>query len=271
MNQLFVLLGISSWKPVLSALLLPPVPWLVLVLAGTRLVLSRRGLGWSLVLAAVALSWLSTCTGSARLLSQALLHAPPALSPQRIAALEAAVAAREPVAIIVLGGGVRPRAPEYGVSDLAEMSLVRLRYGIWLGRETRAPVGFSGGVGWGVREGSTLSEAEVAARIAAAEFGAPLRWQEDRSRDTRENAAYTVAMLKPQGIRHVVLVTHQAHMARALRAFEEAAQGAMRVEAAPVDLLQAATLDTRAWLPSRRGFETVNLVLHEVLGLLLGA
>lgn len=271
MNQLFVLLGISSWKPVLSALVLPPVPWLVLVLVGTRLVFSRRALGWSLVLAAVSLSWLSTCSGSARLLAQALLQPAPALSAQRIAELKDAVKSREPIAIVVLGGGVRPRAPEYGVSDLAEMSLQRLRYGIWLGRQTGAPVGFSGGVGWGVREGSTLSEAEVAARIAAEEFGAPLRWQEARSRDTRENAAYSVALLKPLGIRHVVLVTHQAHMARAQRAFEEAAQGAMRIEAAPLDLLQSDTLDAKAWLPSRRGFETVNLVLHEVLGLLLGA
>ena len=34
MNELFYTLGIESWKPVLSALLLPPVPLLVLVLAG---------------------------------------------------------------------------------------------------------------------------------------------------------------------------------------------------------------------------------------------
>jgi len=31
-NNLFLLLGIESWKPVLGSLLLPPVPWLLLTL-----------------------------------------------------------------------------------------------------------------------------------------------------------------------------------------------------------------------------------------------
>jgi hypothetical protein len=31
-SSLFALLGIEAWKPVLGALVLPPVPWLVLVL-----------------------------------------------------------------------------------------------------------------------------------------------------------------------------------------------------------------------------------------------
>ena len=80
-----------------------------------------------------------------------------------------------------------------------------------------APLAFSGGVGW-AQQGST-SEARVAAKIAAEEFGRPLRWVEDDSRDTRENAAKTIALLKPAGIQHIVLVTHGYHMRRALRAF----------------------------------------------------
>ena len=67
-----------------------------------------------------------------------MLRPPAALSQERIGAWKAAVKAREPVAIVVLGGGSRPLSPEYGVSNLEERSMERLRYGLWLGRETGA-------------------------------------------------------------------------------------------------------------------------------------
>ena len=62
--------------------------------------------------------------------------------------------------------------------------------------------------------------------FAEREFGRPLRWLEPGSSDTRENAVRTVALLQPQGIEQVVLVTHGYHMRRALRNFERAAQSA---------------------------------------------
>lgn len=272
MNHVLVLLGISSWKPVLGALLLPPVPLLLLVLLGTRLVLPRRGLGWLVVLSSVVMIWLSCCSGTARLLAQTLLRPPPALALDKIGELKAAAQARQPVAILVLGGGASPLAPEYGLSNLSDVSMSRLRYGLWLGRQTGLPVAFSGGIGWGQKDGEVPSEAQIAARIATQEFGRPLSWTEDRSRDTRGNAAYSVPLLKAQGIQRVVLVTHQAHMVRALRAFRQAAEGSsLSFVAAPVDILQPPLGDLGAWLPSRYGFSSVNYVLHEVVGLVLGA
>ena len=50
MNELLSLLGITAWKPYIGALLLPPVPLIVLMLVGTRVAFARRGLGWLLVL-----------------------------------------------------------------------------------------------------------------------------------------------------------------------------------------------------------------------------
>lgn len=255
----------------LGTLLLPPVPLLLLVLVGTRLVLPRRGLGWLVVLISVVLLWLSACSGSARLLSQWLLRPPPALSLERVGELQEAVRNRQPVAILVLGGGVRRFAPEYGVSSLSEISAERLRYGVWLSRQTGAPLVFSGGVGWGQREGENATEAQVAARVAEQEFGRPLKWIEERSRDTRENAAYSVPLLKEHGVRRVVLVTHQAHMPRALRAFEQVAQGNPAIVPAPMATLDVNLGDAAAWLPSRQGFAGVNVVLHEAFGLLFGA
>jgi uncharacterized SAM-binding protein YcdF (DUF218 family) len=270
LNSLLVLLNIESWKPVLTALILPPVPLLLMLLVGARLMLPRRGLGWLVILLSVSLLWLSACAGTAHLLTQFVLRPPPALTASRIAELKADVRARRPVAIVILGGGLEPFAPEYGVSNLSPDSIERLRYGLWLSRETGAPVAFSGGVGW-ADAGSGTPEAQIAARIAAQEFGRPIKWIEDQSRDTRENAARSVTMLREAGMDHAILVTHGWHMLRARRAFEQAAAGALRIEAAPVGLVVHPPTSALTWLPTGGGSVKVREVLRELLGSAAGA
>jgi uncharacterized SAM-binding protein YcdF (DUF218 family) len=270
LNSLLGLLGIESWKPLLSVLFLPPVPLLLLLLVGARLLLPRRGLGWSLIVLSVALLWLSACSGTERLLVQFVLRPPPALAAGQVEALKARYAGRKDMAIVVLGGGAQPFAPEYGVSNLKPASVERLRYGLWLGRETGLPLAFSGGVGWGAGPDAT-PEAQIAARIARQEFGRPLQWIEDRSRDTRQNAGLSVALLGSAGVRHVVLVTHGYHMPRALRAFREAAGDAMTVEAAPMGLGATGPSGLFRWLPTAAGLNGVHNALHEVAGLAAGA
>jgi uncharacterized SAM-binding protein YcdF (DUF218 family) len=268
-NSFFVMLGIESWKPVLTALLLPPVPLLLLTLVGARLLLPRRGLGWLLIVASVALLWLSACSGAAVGLTRLLLRPPAALSFDRVRELRAEVAAKKPVAIVILGGGAEPFAPEYGVSSLQAPSLERLRYGLWLARETGAPTAYSGGIGWA--QPDAAPEARIAAKIAAEDFKQPIKWLEEESRDTRENAARTLALLKPAGIDHIVLVTHGYHMPRALRDFEEAAGPDVKVEAAPMGLAKKLETPTLEWIPSARGFLAMRQVLHEIVGKAAGA
>lgn len=266
MNDLFMTLGIESWKPVLGALLLPPVPFLVLVLVGARLMFRRRLLAWLLVLLAVAGLWFSCTTALSMALQTWLVKPPPALSDVQINELKKAPR----TAIVVLGGGRKLRAPEYGLSTLNERGIERLRYGIWLSRETGLPLAFSGGVGYGADEGT--SEAEIAARIAEREFGRPLKWTEAESRDTRENAIRTVALLQPQGIEQIVLVTHGYHMSRALGNFARAdSSGKLRLVPAPLGLPPGGRLRLGDWLPTAAGFDQTRLVLHEWVGRLAGA
>jgi uncharacterized SAM-binding protein YcdF (DUF218 family) len=267
LNSILVFLGIESWKPVLTSLLLPPVPWLVLMLIGARLMLPRRGLGWLVIITSVVMMWLSTCTGTAQVLSRFVVHTPSAMTPERIKELKAQ--AKAPIAIMVLGGGLEPYAPEYGVGNLRYRSLERLRYGLWLGRETGLPVGFSGGVGWSQADGTP--EARIASQIAATEFGRPLKWIEENSRDTRENAVHSVALMRKSGIKHVVLVTNGWHMPRAMRAFESAARDEMRIEAAPMGLAQNVELPALMWVPSSDGASDVRAILRELLGRVAGA
>lgn len=275
MHSLISLLGIETWKPVLTALLLPPVPLLLAVLLGAGLMRSRRRGGGLLIAVSVGVLWLSACSGFARVIEPLLLTPYPALDTQRIAALRtearpASAAARASerapshVAILVLGGGVEPYAPEYGMSSLSSHSLASLRYGLWLSRETGWPVGFSGGTGWANR--GAAAEAEVAARIAAQEYGRPLRWVESSSRDTRENARLSVPLLRAAGVRHVLLVTRGWHMPRAMALFEEAAGTGIRIEAAPMGLATQTDIPALSWLPTSAGFERVRVVLREWLG-----
>lgn len=270
MNTLFVFLGIESWKPLLTALLLPPVPLLLLIVVGARLILPRRGLGWFAITLGVLGLWFSMCGGVGHAIEQYVLHVPPPLTRERLAELKAGAKSRPTTAIVVLGGGLEPFAPEYGVSNLAYYSLERLRYGMWLARETGLQVAYSGGAGWAQRQGP--SEAEAAARIAAQDFNRPLRWIESESRDTRENAARTLPLLKHAGVTHILLVTHGWHMPRAQHAFEAAGQSSgIKVEAAPMGLATRTEMPALDWLPTAMGYSRVRNGLREGLGRLMGA
>ncbi|MES2960205.1 MAG: YdcF family protein [Pseudomonadota bacterium] len=273
MNDLFLMLGIESWKPVLSSLLLPPVPFLFLTLVGARMISWRRVWGWTFVLSATLGVWLSACYGVGEWLQSAVLSPPPPLASTRITTLGRDMVSRQSVAIVVLGSGREALAPEYGVASLVPTSSERLRYGIWLGRQTGAPVMFSGGLGHAAQPGA--AEAEVAAQIAARDFGRPLRWAETRSRDTRENARYAVALLHEEPkVGRLVLVTSGWHMPRALRAFREASARAgagWELIPAPMGLASRVERPSLRWVPSAEGVFLVRAVVSEKMGWWLGA
>jgi len=268
MNDALIALGIEGWKPVLGALLLPPAPFVVMVLAGAVIAARRRALAWLLWIVAALGLWLGSTNAAGHVLVQWLLAPPPALSAEQVAALKGSPR----TAIVVLGGGRKERAPEYAGASLNNFGLERLRYGVWLSRATALPLAFSGGLAHGSLPGP--SEAEVAAQIAATEYRHPLRWTETRSRDTNENASMTLQLLKAEGIEHIVLVTHFFHMRRAVAAFERAAQRSstsMRITVAPMGRDESGPPSLADWLPSRGGYQIVNIALHEWLGRLAGA
>jgi uncharacterized SAM-binding protein YcdF (DUF218 family) len=268
MNDLLAAWGVLGWKPMLTTLVLPPLPLLVLALWGAWQLPLRRGLGWAALLVGLTGLWAMCTTALGSALIDGLTQPPPALDAGQIASL--ADAPR--TVILVLGAGRKRDAPEYGAADLKPMTLERLRYGLWLGRQTRLPVGYSGGVGHGSPAGPT--EAAIAARIAERDFNARLRWLEDRSRDTNENARYSVPLLHAAGVDRIVLVTHGFHQRRALADFARAAaqQGAaLQLIAAPVGLPSPGTLELVDWLPSSEGFAMTRLALHEWLGRAAGA
>lgn len=268
---------LAPYKPVLTALLLPPASLIVLMLIGVRQILPRRVLGATLVLLSALAMWLTSTHGFARLLQTYVLRAPEALGPIDLEQLQNEVKTHAKnggkdggIAVIVLGGGMKPRAPEYGVSDLTPTSFERLRYGVWLSRTLNLPLGFSGGLGW-AQANESPAEARIAERIVQQEYGRSLRWIEDQSRDTRENARRTAPLLKESGVRKVLLVTHGWHMRRAVRAFEEALGADVTVTAAPVGVFARRRMEATDWLPSTEGLQQNRIALRELLGLAAGS
>jgi uncharacterized SAM-binding protein YcdF (DUF218 family) len=268
-NDFLLWLGLDAWRPALSALLLPPVPFIVITFIGARWFARMRWRAWGMVMLGLLGTWFSCTNAVSQGLHYWLMPPTRALTTNEVADLRRA----PKTAIVILGGGRRETAPEYGVSELNPVGLERLRYGLWLGTQTGLPVMFSGGLGHGGKPGQ--SEAEIASRTAERDFGRKLTWLEDQSRDTRENALRSVPLLRAQGIERIVLVTHAFHMARARANFERAAKAA---GGAPMQIINA-PMGLRPWfqprvddfLPSREGYAFTTLTLREFFGRLIGA
>jgi uncharacterized SAM-binding protein YcdF (DUF218 family) len=263
-------------KPYALTLLLPPVPFLLLILLGAwLLVRAGKPRHWGRLAIGVGVLgiWLASSEAVGQLLTRHLLQTPPALSAEAVKALAQRSHAEGDVAVLVLGGGARQYVPEYAGSSLNAISLARLRYGVWLAKRIDAPLGFSGGIGWTAKQLKD-SEAGIAATSASEEFGMPLRWAEGSSRDTRENAALSVQLLQADGIRKIVLITHEQHMPRALQAFNAAVRASgehdIEIIAAPVGLRRDGGYEPLDWAPSDGGFFSVRYAVYEWLGLKTG-
>lgn len=257
--------GLGAVKPLAAALLLPPVPMLALALAGVGVMRARLRMGRWLVLVALLGIWLGSTSGAARWVQESWLAPPAPLDAAQCTQLRARAAAGTRVAIVVLGGGVNADAHEYDRADLSNVSLQRLRYGLWLGRQTGIPVAATGGLGWAQTDGAATAEGTRMAEIARDEFGLPLRWVEATSRDTHENAVNTLALLQPAGIDEIVLVTNGTHMPRAMREFRAAAPASVRITPASMGEAWPADSALLRWLPSGEGLLRMRAALHEVL------
>jgi uncharacterized SAM-binding protein YcdF (DUF218 family) len=120
----------------------------------------------------------------------------------------------EPAAIVILSadGVIMPKPLPLEAGGL---TLERVRAGAALHRRTGLPILVSGGLFLG--DPTPLAAAMT--RVLQDDFQIPVRWQEDRSLDTWQNAEFSARMLREAGITRVYLVTHAWHMRRAMLAF----------------------------------------------------
>jgi uncharacterized SAM-binding protein YcdF (DUF218 family) len=249
-------------KLLLRTLLLPPTAPLLLMLAGLLMWRRRPAIGRGLTVAGLLLAW-GLATGLAADLICGRLEA--GQRPLSLTALQAARnAPNPPRAIVILGSGaVRDGNFTPTRERVNSRTLERVMAGARQARASGLPILVSGGT----PEWLTHSEAELMRRVLVDDLGLAVSWVEDRSRDTAENASFSAAMLRAQGIDSIVLVTHAYHMPRAQAVFESAG---LKVLASPHDWRggKPDVTEFRDWLPSASSVETVWLALHESLGLL---
>ena len=248
-------------KPLLTSLAMPPLAPLLLALLGVLLAWRRQRGGLALAALSLAALWGLSCHGTAVWLARHAL-------PQFDAATSAQLKTDRVQAVVVLGGGVLPDAPEYGgAPQPSPVTAARLRYGIWLARQSSLPLAFSGGIGWAADGMQPASEADVAARVAQQDFGFALRWSEAVSRDTSSNARLLAPVLIREGVQRIALVTDAWHMPRSVAAFQRAG---FTVTPAPMAFTQPIENRLLQWLPSAQGLLASRQVLRECLGLAVG-
>ncbi|MFT3734201.1 MAG: YdcF family protein [Rhodocyclaceae bacterium] len=170
--------------------------------------------------------------------------------------------AKRAQAIVILGGGQRRANPEYdGKPTVNRITLERVRFGAQLARMTGLPILVSGGAPTG-----TTPEAELMGRVLTIDFRQPPQWVEAGSLDTSENAVNSAAMLRGFKIERIALVTHAAHMRRAVEEFR--AQG-LEVIPAPMGFMGDGTLGEEFfdYLPNNTSAYTGWYAMHEWLGI----
>jgi len=172
-----------------------------------------------------------------------------------------------PDGIVVLGGAITPDVSavrgEVALNEAAE----RVTAAVALARRyPDARIVYSGGTGALIfREGS---EAAAAVRIFESLGMAHARITiEEQSRDTMENAAFSLLVAKPQPGERWLLVTSGYHMPRAMGVFRQAG---FPVEAYPVDWRTRGPQDAlRPFSALGSGLERVDTAVREWVGLLV--
>lgn len=248
-------------KPLLTALAMPPAGPLLLALLGL-LLMGRRWLGGAIVsLVGIGALWFLSCNAVGVGLARTLL---PQVAPANARGAEMAGVQ----AIVILGGGVIGVAPEYGGPKPNTPTLERIRYGVWLARQTGKPLAFAGGVGWGATGTGVAAEADVVRAVLKDDYRLELRWSDGVSRDTAQNARRIADAMRGDRIQRIALVTHASHMPRARAAFEAAG---FQVTPAPTGFAVPRERALLEWMPSAHGLELSRSVLREWLAIKVAA
>lgn len=231
----------------IAAFLLPPLNLLLVGGLGLLLLKRRRRLGKAMI----GFSLAALCVLATPFVAGKMLDAlkPPATP----------LTGTEADAIVILGGGRYADTLEYGGDTVGRLTLERVRYGAWLARKLGKPLLVTGGSPEGGQPEGQLMRA-----VLEHEFGVKVRWVEERSNTTRENAMFSAKLLKMAGIRRIYLVSHAWHLPRALPEFER--EGLLVVAAGTgYSLDHGPTL--MDFVPSAKGLYDSYLAMHEGIGL----
>lgn len=168
-------------------------------------------------------------------------------------------------AIVILGAEASLQWDKAGErvvdANPGRFTLLRLHFGARLAKQTGLPILVSGG-NFDAR-GPAL--AEVMRRALEEDFGTPVRWVENMSRNTMENAEFSARILLQQNIRTAILVTSGFHLRRAIVLFEKAGLEVLPSPVPPTS--PQVPIGWRDFLPDAPSLMTSYYAFHELGGL----
>ena len=228
LGMLAVLLGVMRWGRTSALVMLIALGWLV---------------AWSMPVTA---NWIQAHVSSKH---------PPITTDAQIAALPKAGA------IVLLGGGVSPPTEARPWPDLGSAA-DRVWQAARLWHAGRAPFILASGGHDPLTH--TQSEAEAMRTLLGA-FGVPdaAIVVETRSRNTRQNASDSAALLAERNVRRILLVTSASHMERSLSHFRAAG---LEVAPVPSDHEGIDYADLRRFIPSADALALSARALKEWVG-----
>jgi len=175
-------------------------------------------------------------------------------------------------AIVVLGGGTRPRIaprPWYEVNEAGD----RIIYGAWLYKQGKAPVMIvTGGRAEWLGEGGNPESEDMAAIAAMLGVPSSAIIQESQSFNTRDNATNTKQILTERKISKILLVTSALHMPRSMEIFRKVGIESI---AAPTDFLTVQSENNKGWavildlLPNVEALRNTTSAIKEYVGLIV--
>ena len=230
-------------KSLARTLILPPASLLIVAFVGLLLMPRRRRLGVAMVVIGVGSLWLCSMPAVSNVLIHFAERYPP-LDPSKPLNAQA---------IVIIGGGGMRMAPEYGGWALEGEALERVSYAAFLAHRTGLPILVSG----------TREEARGMSTTLSRDLGIPVRWAENQSGDTYENARFSARILQADGIRRILLVTSSPHEWRAAHEFMGAG---LEVVPAPVGGDVPHPYDVTSFVPTVHGLHRSYDALYELLG-----
>jgi len=235
-------------------LLLPPGILLLFLLSAWWLRHSRPRLAGVLFAVGLGGMWLMSLPVMVEW-SARTIEREPALAPNEWSSLS-----ERADAIVLLGSGRERDDPAWGSDQPTGIGLERQRYAAQLAKASGLPVLVTGGLHYG----TPPSEAQIMADSLREDSGVEVRWKEERSRTTWENAQMSAEILLPQGIKRVVVVTQAWHMPRSVWSFEKAG---FEVVPAPVGFLSVDNArPLGGWMPEYKSVWQSGLLLNEAVG-----
>ena len=258
----------------IAELLMPPGIWIVL--AGFAILFFRNmpKLKISVIIFSLGMIWITSTTAFSQWFFQVSDHWmqwPTPLQFSELAKQEDSLKnpqsnmIKNNQAIVILGGGIRAGAkeiPEYHNQDVSPEAITRLRTGARLAKVTHLPILVTGGRPDKVKP-DDLPEGGLMAMILEKELQTPVKWIEDQSNTTQENAKFSAKILKQNQIDTIYLVTHVTHMPRSKMIFEKEE---LKVIPVPLGYYFKDPLTPLDYFPKGDGLAKTREIWHEILG-----